>query len=467
MFKFGSALRDVKPELAETDQSVPVSVDDVVKALRAIGSKDCHAYLACLPAPLQSVLEDLNERMLERDETLLRQTVDYSMQASNAMAATARITGAIRETDEHAAGISEAVDVLSASIDQISDTAAEAAHSMEEAHNALASGVSATSNSAAASQKISTSFAQMSDDAGQLAEAAEQIGMFVATIEGLAQQTNLLALNATIEAARAGEAGKGFAVVASEVKQLSGQTSKATDDIRARIERLQTHVAEVLTTVEGVQDLVSSSAVQSEEAAGQIESVLGSVSATNDRMTSISELLSQQTGAAQMIAEGMHAVARHAQAGSEFAEDAIKAVAGSETIINSQFADLEERDIRNYVLHRAKSDHLLWKKRLAEMLVGRNALREEELSDHHSCRLGKWYDGVTDPALRAHQAFAALPKVHEAVHESGKEAARRFAAGDRGGAFESIAAMDKASDEVLALIDQLLDQRSDGSVRRL
>jgi len=61
-----------------------------------------------------------------------------------------------------------------------------------------------------------------------LAEAASRIGDVVRLIGEIAGQTNLLALNATIEAARAGEAGKGFAVVASEVKNLAGQTARAT-----------------------------------------------------------------------------------------------------------------------------------------------------------------------------------------------------------------------------------------------
>ncbi|MCA9067106.1 MAG: hypothetical protein KDA96_28795, partial [Planctomycetaceae bacterium] len=90
----------------------------------------------------------------------------------------------------------------------------------------------------------------------ELAETSQKIGEVVSLIQDIADQTNLLALNATIEAARAGEAGKGFAVVASEVKDLAGQTAKATEEISSQIQSIQSATHSAVTAFAEIGDII-------------------------------------------------------------------------------------------------------------------------------------------------------------------------------------------------------------------
>ena len=75
------------------------STGDLVAALTAL--RECRDLdmLDALQPEVADAFRDLKSILCGRNETALRQTVDFSVQASRAMAATARITGEIRETD--------------------------------------------------------------------------------------------------------------------------------------------------------------------------------------------------------------------------------------------------------------------------------------------------------------------------------------------------------------------------------
>ncbi len=93
--------------------------------------------------------------------------------------------------------------------------------------------------------------------AGELADAARRIGEVLELISSITEQTHMLALNATIEAARAGEVGKGFAVVAGEVKNLAGETARATETVRSLVEEIGATTGQVVEAVERVNEVLS------------------------------------------------------------------------------------------------------------------------------------------------------------------------------------------------------------------
>jgi methyl-accepting chemotaxis protein len=160
-------------------------------------------------------------------------------QVAEAMSETASDTG------KRAVAVSAATEQASANVQMVAASAEELAASVQAISRQVA-------ESAAIASQAAQEAAATDGTVTGLSDAASRIGDVVRLIGDIAGQTNLLALNATIEAARAGEAGKGFAVVASEVKNLAGQTAKATEEIAAQIAAMQQATGQAVSAIRGI-----------------------------------------------------------------------------------------------------------------------------------------------------------------------------------------------------------------------
>ncbi len=127
----------------------------------------------------------------------------------------------------------------------------------------------------------------------------------------------------------------------------------------------------------------------------------------------------------------------------------------ADSAVGKMLNHLASLSLPDKIIRLAKADHVIWKKRLVDMSVGRVTLQADELSDHRNCRLGKWYYSDEARKFRDNAVFRHLEQPHAEGHRHGKEAARLFELGQLTDALNEIAKVETASIEVLADLGKL------------
>lgn len=208
--------------------------------------------------------EKLESRIAEFDQSILQKIGSFNTAISEMEEAAVTLSDTAKQTETQsvaaATGASEAsqnVQTVAAASEEMASTVAGINEQMNHSSQITGQAMNTIDSTA----KIAV----------ELQSSSQNIGNVIDLINEIAEQTNLLALNATIEAARAGDAGKGFAVVASEVKELSNQTSSATNDISEHIKRLQEISANVVTSVDKTRDALKENSEVALNVTGAVE----------------------------------------------------------------------------------------------------------------------------------------------------------------------------------------------------
>ncbi len=253
---------------------------------------------------------DAAEQTGKRIKSMAASADEVSVQVATVASSSNQVSSSMREMGEGTNHVSNNLATVAAAAEQMSSSVNSVAAAIEEMYASLNEVAKNSSRGASVTQNASDSADRTSSIVNGLGSAAQEIEDVVDLIRGIAAQTNLLALNATIEAAGAGEAGKGFAVVANEVKELARQTAKATEDIRGKVEGIQTNTKSAVEAIESIVKVIT-----------EINAIMGTIASAVEEQTAttneISKSLSESASAATSVSENVHVAAEHASATSK------------------------------------------------------------------------------------------------------------------------------------------------------
>jgi methyl-accepting chemotaxis protein len=353
------------------------------------------------------------------------------------------VTHDVRQVAESTSTIAGAVEELANSISELSSMSRSGADDAAAARDETGICVEEMRQAAGSMETIRDRVEGIAARIGVLEDAVRQIAEMAGTIEAISSQTNLLALNATIEAARAGDAGRGFAVVANEVKSLSGQTAKATEQIRARIATLTEETDAIKRATAESGEAVAAGETTIRMTGAKVEAVGDHVTVITNHMHALAEVLGQQRAATNEISENVTRIAATAGKTRGEIDDALGKLVVAEGAAMAGLDAAASRGVTNYDLARMPADAAVARRRLAATLVGltppsfdaesfaprldalrtpaaaeltrlRDAFRREA-ARMMTCAKGQDWGGASDAFQRSEAALEALTKATSAA----------------------------------------------------
>ncbi len=347
---------------------------------------------------------------------------------------------------------------LTASIEDVAGNAQIVVENVYNTKEVSAAGAKNINKTIEFVKKSFEEITSINDQINKVKEKTSAIKQIIEIVKGIADQTNLLALNAAIEAARAGEQGKGFAVVAEEVRKLAENTKISVSDIQKNVLELQSNIDMSVDQINRTAMCLNSGKELVDSALASIDEIGSSVNLINDKITQVAANTEEQTAATQTFTDGINNLsseADHLYSNCENTGRAIFQVSKSIDAVRGEMAKnrfcMKDSDMMEIY----KTDHLLWRWRVYNMLLGHEIVDTNVVGDHKNCRLGKWYYETDGQNISSLKEFRELERPHMDLHKIAKEAVLAYERGDLEKAESLLDKMDSCSKAVIDKLDKI------------
>ncbi|WLR51808.1 methyl-accepting chemotaxis protein [Bacillus tianshenii] len=367
-----------------------------------------------------------------------------------------------QEQYEASSSVSDIVEDFSNSIEEIASSVSEINTQSQSHLKELDENTKTLTNMTAYLNQVDQGQRQVLGHVGSLISHVNNMQKVMSFIQDVAEQTNLLALNASIEAARAGEQGKGFAVVAQEVRKLADNTKQSISDISEDIKQLSTISEEMNSLINDTSSMLHKGVEDTQNLSHTIGELNHSLQHIGARFENISAITQQQTASMDEITYRNRGITEAAKKGVDISRSTGQAVYDLSKIIDehrihsiSSNMKISQEDI----IELAITDHILWRWRIYNLILGFDSLSENDVSSAQDCRLGQWYYGYAKRLFENEPAYRELEEPHRKLHDLAKKAVQAVNSGNKEQAeqlLEEITTVSKVVVEKLKLLKQVI-----------
>lgn len=326
------------------------------------------------------------------------------------------------------------------------DVKNEAIDSMESINNIIDYIINSSSN-----------VFKIKENINLVAKKVNDINEIVRIIKQIANQTSLLSLNASIEAARAGKSGKGFTVVANEIKNLAEYTKKSVETISDDILELSNSTNETLGHTNVTIEDLNSGINKMESIPIYMNNIIESIKEIDEEFCNISAISEEQSATTSMIADKLTNIAEFQITLDNMCKDVADKI--NKTSDYSNNIRMKQIDSNNLTLSEKLDtyvvDHLLWRWKIYNMILGLEDINANNASNYKDCALGKWFYNETDPNITKTFSFRKLEGVHIELHKEASNAVKCYRQKNIDGCYTHLNNMTGISSTIIHLINDL------------